>query len=171
MPPYPVIIEVILAKILFSKLKPIQSYGRKTLGGRLGIRRVNPGQIKTQAVHFWNFPQGLLCMRNLAFHLQYLFVTINKISTRAPHQWWLLSGLGVGVVITGRCMLEVRVRVEILTNLFSVTILSSVLLGLMDFSDMVILRGRPNSCCQKTLSVLICFYYPQVCFHERVEQI
>ena len=45
--PCPVIIEATLAKISFSKLMPIQSYRRKTLGGRLdppppfGIRRVN----------------------------------------------------------------------------------------------------------------------------------
>ena len=35
MPSYPVIIEVKLAKILFSELMPIQSYWGKTLGGRL----------------------------------------------------------------------------------------------------------------------------------------
>ena len=29
----------------------------------------------------------------------------------------------------------------------------SVLSGLMDFSDIVMLRGRPNSCCQQNLKV------------------
>ena len=54
------------------------------------------------------------------FRLQYLFAIINKISTRVSHQWWELSGLGVGAVITGWCTLEVRARVETLTKfLFS----------------------------------------------------
>ena len=34
---------------------------------------------------------------------------------------------------------------------FSAMIFISVLLGLMDFSDIVMLRSRPNSCCQKNL--------------------
>ena len=33
----------------------------------------------------------------------------------------------------------------------------SVLLGLMDFSDIVMLRSRPNSCCQQNLK---CFDMP-----------
>ena len=33
----------------------------------------------------------------------------------------------------------------------------SVLLGLMDFSDIVMLRSRPNSCCQENLK---CFDMP-----------
>ena len=53
-------------------------------------------------------------------------------------------------------------------HFFSVMIFISVLLGLIDFSDIVMLRSRPNSCCQQTLSVLICLYYRQVCFLERV---
>ena len=51
---------------------------------------------------------------------------------------------------------------------FSAMIFISVLLGLIDFSDIVMLGSGPNSCCQQTLSVLICHYYRQVCFHERV---
>ena len=39
---------------------------------------------------------------------------------------------------------------------YSAMIFISVLLGLMDFSYIVILCGRPNSCCQQHLSVLIC---------------
>ena len=42
---------------------------------------------------------------------------------------------------------------------FSAMIFISVLSGLMDFSDTVMLRSRPNSCCQQTLSVLLCLYY------------
>ena len=34
---------------------------------------------------------------------------------------------------------------------FSAMILISVLLGLIDFSDIVMLRSRPNSCCQQNL--------------------
>ena len=44
----------------------------------------------------------------------------------------------------------------------------SVLLGLIDFSDIVILCSIQNSFANNTLSVLISLYYPQVCFHERV---
>ena len=44
----------------------------------------------------------------------------------------------------------------------------SVLLGLMDFSDIVISRSRPNRCCQQNLKCFDMFYYRQVCFHERV---
>ena len=76
---------------------------------------------------------------NLAFRLQYLFAIINKMSkigfsTVAVAQW-----LGVGVVITGWCELKVRARVEIFTQLFSAIIFISVLSGLMDFNDTVIL--------------------------------
>ena len=56
-------------------------------------------------------------------------------------------------------MLEVPARVETLTNLFSAMIIISVLLGLMDFSDIVILCGRPNSCCQQNLKVFVSLYY------------
>ena len=34
---------------------------------------------------------------------------------------------------------------------FSAMIFISVLLGLMGFSDIVMLRSRPNSCCQQDL--------------------
>ena len=40
---------------------------------------------------------------------------------------------------------------------FSAMIFISVLLGLMDFSDIVILCSRPNSCCQQNLN---CFDMP-----------
>ena len=40
---------------------------------------------------------------------------------------------------------------------FSVTIFISVMLGLMDCSDIVILCSRPNSCCQQNLK---CFDVP-----------
>ena len=36
-----------------------------------------------------------------------------------------------------------------LSNIFSATIFISVLLGLKDFSDIVMLCSRPNSCCQQ----------------------
>ena len=40
---------------------------------------------------------------------------------------------------------------------FSAMIFISVLLGLMDLSDIVMLRSRPNSCCQQNLK---CFDMP-----------
>ena len=40
---------------------------------------------------------------------------------------------------------------------FSAIIFISVLLGLMDFSDIVMLRSGPNSCCQQNLK---CFDMP-----------
>ena len=36
-------------------------------------------------------------------------------------------------------------------NIFSAMIFISVLLGLIDFSDIVMLRNGPNSCCQQNL--------------------
>ena len=39
-----------------------------------------------------------------------------------------------------------------LPNIFSAMIFISVLLGVMDFSDIVMLRSRPNSCCQQNLT-------------------
>ena len=45
--------------------------------------------------------------------------------------------------------MKVRARMEIHTKIFSAVIFISVLLGLMDFSDKVILCSRPNSCCQQ----------------------
>ena len=69
----------------------------------------------------------------------------------------MLSGLGVGVAVTGWCKLKVRARMEIHTKFFSAMIFISVLLGLMDFSEMVILCSGPNSCCQQNLK---CFDMP-----------
>ena len=63
-------------------------------------------------------------------------------------------------MVTGWCKLNVRV--------FSVKIFISVLLGLMDFSDIVILYSGTNSCCQQNLECFICLCYSKVCFHERV---
>ena len=40
---------------------------------------------------------------------------------------------------------------------FSAMIFISVLLGLIDFSDIVMLRSGPNSCCQQNLA---CFDMP-----------
>ena len=61
-------------------------------------------------------------------------------------------------MVTGWCKLKVRGRVETrLSNIFSAMIFISVLLGLMDFSDIVMLRCRPNSCCQQNLK---CFDMP-----------
>ena len=96
-------------------------------------------------------------MRNLAFGLQYLFAIINKISQIVSHQWRWLSGSGVGVVVTGWCKLRVRAWVETLIKYFFSNDFISVLSGLMDFSDIVILRSRPNSCCQQNLK---CFDMP-----------
>ena len=52
---------------------------------------------------------------------------------------------------------RVRTRVETLIKHFSPMIFISVLLGLIDFSDIVMLRGGPNSCCQQNLK---CFDMP-----------
>ena len=60
-------------------------------------------------------------------------------------------------MITGWCKLKVRARVEVYANLFSAMIFISVLLGLMDFSDIGILCSRPNSCCQQNRK---CFDMP-----------
>ena len=38
--------------------------------------------------------------------------------------------------------------------LFSAMIFISVLSGLMDFNDIVMLRSRPNSCCQQNLKCI-----------------
>ena len=55
-------------------------------------------------------------------------------------------------MITGWCKLKVRAQVETLTkHFFSAMIFMSVLLGLMDFSDIVMLRSRPDSCWQQNL--------------------
>ena len=48
-------------------------------------------------------------------------------------------------------------RVETLIKHFSAVIFISVLLGLIDFSDIVMLPSEPNSCCQQNLK---CFEMP-----------
>ena len=60
-------------------------------------------------------------------------------------------------MVTGWCNLKIRDRVEIFSNFFSVMIFVSILLGLMDFNNIVILCGRPNSRCQQNLK---CFDMP-----------
>ena len=67
-------------------------------------------------------------------------------------------------MITAWCKLKVRFRVETLTKTFPQMIFITVLLGLIDFSDVVGQIVVAN----KTLSVLICLYYRQVCFHKKV---
>ena len=52
-------------------------------------------------------------------------------------------------MVTQWCKLKVRSRVEMYTKFLSATIFISVLLGPMDFSDIVILCGSTNSCCQQ----------------------
>ena len=70
-------------------------------------------------------------------------------------------------MVTGWCKLKVRALVEIFTDFFSAMIFISVLLGLMNFSDIMILCSRPNSCCQQNLK---CFGMPLLSlgFQERV---
>ena len=56
------------------------------------------------------------------------------------------------MVIIGLC--EVKVRAQVGGGMFTKSFLSndfyfSFMLGLMDFSDTVILCSRPNSCCQQ----------------------
>ena len=58
---------------------------------------------------------------------------------------------------TGWCKLKVRARVELIIKHFSAMIFSSVLIGLIYFSDTVMMRSRPNSCCQQNLK---CFVMP-----------
>ena len=58
-------------------------------------------------------------------------------------------------MITGWCKIKVRARVETLINFGNDFI--SVLLGIIDFSDIVMLRSGPNSCCQQNLK---CFDMP-----------
>ena len=60
-------------------------------------------------------------------------------------------------MITGWCKLKVRARVETLIKHFSAMIFISVLLGLIDFRDMVMLRRGPSSSCQQNLK---CFDMP-----------
>ena len=63
----------------------------------------------------------------------------------------------MGKALEGWCKLKVRARVETLIKLFFSMIFISVLLGLIDFSDIVMLRSGPNSCCQQNLK---CFDMP-----------
>ena len=67
------------------------------------------------------------------------------------------------------CKLKVQERVEIHTkSFFSAIIFISILLSLMDFSDIVILCNGPNSCYQQNLK---CFDMPLLSlglFHEGV---
>ena len=87
-------------------------------------------------------------------------------------------------------MLKVRARVEtLIKTFFSAMIFISVLLGLIDFSHMVMLRSGPNSCCQQNIKcfdmpllslgsfsffpvtkrfVFMKEYQEKVCFHERI---
>ena len=58
-------------------------------------------------------------------------------------------------MITAWCKVKVRSRVETLIKIFPQMIFISVLLGLIDFSDVVGQIVVAN----KTLSVLICLYY------------
>ena len=53
--------------------------------------------------------------------------------------------------------MKVRARVETFTKHFFSNDFISVLLGLIDFSDIVMLRSGPNSCCQQNLK---CFDMP-----------
>ena len=59
-------------------------------------------------------------------------------------------------MITAWCKLKVRAPVETLIKIFRNDFIS-VLLGLIDFSDMVMFCGGPNSCCQQNLE---CFDMP-----------
>ena len=59
-------------------------------------------------------------------------------------------------MITVWCQLKVRARVETLIKIFPQCFFS-VLLGLIDFSDIVMLGSGPNSCCQQNLE---CFDIP-----------
>ena len=70
----------------------------------------------TGRAHFWNFLRELVCTGNLSFRLRYLFAIIHKILNLVSQKWRQLSGLGVGVVVTGWCRLKVRALVEIYTK-------------------------------------------------------
>ena len=70
-------------------------------------------------------------------------------------------------MVIGRCKLKVRARLEICTTFFSATIFISVLLGLMDFSDIVILCRGQIIVASKTLSVLICLVILKVVFVKK----
>ena len=72
-------------------------------------------------------------------------------------------------MVTGWCKLRFETGWRYIPTFFSAMIFISVLFSLMDFSDIVILCNRPVIIvANKTLSILICLYNPQVCFHERV---
>ena len=60
-------------------------------------------------------------------------------------------------MVTGLCKLKVQTWVETLIKHFLAMVFISVLLELIDFSDIVMLRSGPNSCCQQNLK---CFDLP-----------
>ena len=60
-------------------------------------------------------------------------------------------------MIIGWYKLKVRAQVETLIKHFSAMIFTSVLLDLIDFSDIVMLRSGQNSCCQQNRT---CFDMP-----------
>ena len=64
-------------------------------------------------------------------------------------------------MVTGWCKLKAQAQVEIYINFFLAMVSISVSLGIMDFSHIVILCNGANSfVANKSLSVLICLYYP-----------
>ena len=80
-----------------------------------------------------------------------MFAIINKISKLISQQWWQLQW---GVVVYKPDSLSPGGDIY---QFFSAMTFISVLLGILDFSDIVILCGRPNSCCQQSLK---CFDMP-----------
>ena len=61
-------------------------------------------------------------------------------------------------MITGSYKLKVRAQVEkLIKHFFSSMIFIAVLSDLIDFSDIVMLRSGPHSCCQQNLK---CFDMP-----------
>ena len=63
-------------------------------------------------------------------------------------------------MVTGWCKLKVGAWVEtLIKHFFSAMIFISVLLGLIHFSDTVMLHSRPNNCCQQNLQ---CFDMPSL---------
>ena len=55
------------------------------------------------------------------------------------------------MVVTGWCKLKVRAPGGDICQFYSAMTFISVLLGLMDFSDIVTLCNRPNGCYQQNL--------------------
>ena len=102
------------------------------------------GRIKTRAANFLKFPMTT-AMHGKSRVLSAISVCDNQQNFKmVSRQWRSLSGLGVGVVITGWCKLKVRARVEFLPIFFSAVIFISVFSGLMDFNDILILCSRPT---------------------------